>query len=211
MKSTLAAFALMLTAAPSSAAIVTFASAAPIAIPAAFSLKAESLVVGGLTAPVTGLTVSLNGLSHDRPDALIFGLANETAGVGFMFFSGAGGSTGVSNIDLTFSDAGAATLPDPLVSGTYRPANNLAASFFFTIATSLNDLGSYNPNGVWQLYILNQPPGGAGTLSGGFSLAFTVGGAAAVVPEPANWALMIAGFGLIGGALRARRRETATA
>lgn len=29
------------------------------------------------------------------------------------------------------------------------------------------------------------------------------------VPEPASWALMIAGFGLVGGALRARRTVTA--
>jgi hypothetical protein len=28
------------------------------------------------------------------------------------------------------------------------------------------------------------------------------------VPEPASWAMMIAGFGLVGGALRTRRRET---
>jgi hypothetical protein len=31
-------------------------------------------------------------------------------------------------------------------------------------------------------------------------------GAAAAVPEPASWATMIAGFGLVGGALRSRRR-----
>jgi hypothetical protein len=30
--------------------------------------------------------------------------------------------------------------------------------------------------------------------------------AAAAVPEPASWALMLGGFGLIGGAMRARRR-----
>lgn len=29
----------------------------------------------------------------------------------------------------------------------------------------------------------------------------------AAVPEPASWAMMIAGFGLIGGAMRTRRRE----
>ena len=31
------------------------------------------------------------------------------------------------------------------------------------------------------------------------------------VPEPASWAMLIAGFGLTGGALRARRRATITA
>ena len=37
------------------------------------------------------------------------------------------------------------------------------------------------------------------------------GGLAASVPEPAAWALMIAGFGGIGGALRVRRRAFAAA
>ena len=31
----------------------------------------------------------------------------------------------------------------------------------------------------------------------------------ATVPEPASWALLIAGFGLVGSTLRARRRQTA--
>ena len=34
-------------------------------------------------------------------------------------------------------------------------------------------------------------------------------GIAAAVPEPATWAMMIGGFGLVGGALRSQRRRTA--
>ena len=34
---------------------------------------------------------------------------------------------------------------------------------------------------------------------------------AAGVPEPASWGLMIGGFGVVGGALRSRRRTVATA
>ncbi|HWI85758.1 MAG TPA: PEPxxWA-CTERM sorting domain-containing protein [Sphingomonas sp.] len=33
-------------------------------------------------------------------------------------------------------------------------------------------------------------------------------GGTADVPEPASWAMMLAGFGLIGGALRTRRTAT---
>ncbi|MDO7841779.1 PEPxxWA-CTERM sorting domain-containing protein [Sphingomonas sp. CA1-15] len=39
--------------------------------------------------------------------------------------------------------------------------------------------------------------------------AFSVSGIAAA-PEPASWAMMIGGFGLVGGAMRQRKR-TATA
>ena len=36
----------------------------------------------------------------------------------------------------------------------------------------------------------------------------TVGGGNGAVPEPATWAMMLVGFGAIGGALRYRRRKT---
>jgi hypothetical protein len=57
-----------------------------------------------------------------------------------------------------------------------------------------------------------------GTLSAGNSVTLNyayavgtridvVGGTPGAVPEPATWAMMIAGFGVAGGALRRRRRE----
>jgi hypothetical protein len=47
--------------------------------------------------------------------------------------------------------------------------------------------------------------------SGNRILSGTVHEAVAAVPEPTSWALMIAGFGLAGATLRARRRVLATA
>ena len=56
-----------------------------------------------------------------------------------------------------------------------------------------------------------------GTLLNGSSVtltyAYAVGdkidevGNPGVVPEPATWAMMIAGFGMVGGAMRSARRE----
>jgi len=40
-----------------------------------------------------------------------------------------------------------------------------------------------------------------------FSFSNTIAAAAPGVPEPASWAMMIAGFGMVGGALRARARK----
>lgn len=43
------------------------------------------------------------------------------------------------------------------------------------------------------------------------NISFDVRPVASAVPEPASWALMIAGFGLVGGAIRRRRERFAVA
>lgn len=45
-----------------------------------------------------------------------------------------------------------------------------------------------------------------GTILGAYSGSFTT----AAVPEPATWAMMLLGFGIVGGAVRHRRRTTTT-
>lgn len=60
-------------------------------------------------------------------------------------------------------------------------------------AEGFND-SSVNPDGIFN--------------SGSLTFTYTPGGAA--VPEPASWALMIAGFGLIGAASRRRVRTSVT-
>lgn len=47
-----------------------------------------------------------------------------------------------------------------------------------------------------------------GTVSGNFGADTTAGNPQGVVPEPASWALMFAGFGLVGSVLRSQRRRT---
>ena len=47
-----------------------------------------------------------------------------------------------------------------------------------------------------------------GTVSGNFGSDATAGNPQGVVPEPASWALMFAGFGLVGSVLRSQRRRT---
>jgi len=47
-----------------------------------------------------------------------------------------------------------------------------------------------------------------GTMSGNFGSDATSGNPQGAVPEPASWALMFAGFGLVGSVLRSQRRRT---
>ena len=67
---------------------------------------------------------------------------------------------------------------------------NLALTVFSAIAVKNNDLG----------------PGGAGTKT--FNTGYT--SAPSPAPEPQVWALMLAGFGLVGASLRRRRTASAT-
>jgi hypothetical protein len=53
------------------------------------------------------------------------------------------------------------------------------------------DDGSVAPDGVWN--------------SGSITFTYTPSGAGAV-PEPATWAMMIGGFGMVGGAMRRRQK-----
>ncbi|WP_017667257.1 PEPxxWA-CTERM sorting domain-containing protein [Sandarakinorhabdus sp. AAP62] len=52
-------------------------------------------------------------------------------------------------------------------------------------------------------------PNGGITTSGSFQIDNLTIGASGVVPEPASWAMLIAGFGLVGATARRRRAVTA--
>jgi subtilisin-like proprotein convertase family protein len=221
MKNLLATAAVALAtvvALPAAAAVTTVSNTAPIPVVDGGEIT-SSIVVSGVAGSITDLTVTLNSLSHTYPDDLVIGLLNEDAGLGFVFMSGAGGSTDIVNATLTFSDAAAVGLPESFVgsqvitSGTYLPSNYGLYEFtFFDNATSFADFDGLDPNGTWTLYVDDIFPADGGTIAGGFSLTITTdAGATPAVPEPASWAMMIAGFGLTGAALRRRQTKVSFA
>jgi hypothetical protein len=215
MRGLLLATAALVCASPAFATTASFTSA-PITVVDGGEVS-STLNVSGLAGTLTDVSVTLNGLSHTYPDDLVFGLLNESAGIGFVFFSGAGGSTDISNVDLTFTDSALDFLPESFVggaitSGTYLPSNYGLYEFtFFDNATSFAGFDGLDPNGAWTLYVDDVFPADGGGLSGGYTLTLTTD--AGAVPEPASWAMMIAGFGLVGGAMRTaaprRTREIA--
>ncbi|MBC9034693.1 PEPxxWA-CTERM sorting domain-containing protein [Sphingomonas sp. JC676] len=167
--------------------------------------------VTGSLGNITGMTLSLNGLSHTYPDDLVFGVLNQSLGLGFVFFSGAGGSTDISGVNLTFSDAASSQLPESFVggaitSGTYLPSNYGQYEFsFFDNATAFADFSGFSANGLWTLYVDDVFPADGGTVLDGWTLTFTTDGVGGV-PEPAAWGMMIGGFALAGFALRRRQK-----
>jgi opacity protein-like surface antigen len=211
MKTMLAALALTVAATPAFAQ--TYTNPNTIVVVDGGETTSGINVTGSL-GNVTGLTLSLNGLSHTYPDDLVIGVLNESLGLGFVFFSGAGGSTDISGVNLTFSDFASDFLPESFVggaitSGTYLPSNYGGYEFtFFDNATAFADFNGFSANGTWTLYVDDVFPADGGTIINGWTLNFTTDGVAGV-PEPAAWGMMIGGFGMAGFALRRRRQKVA--
>jgi hypothetical protein len=99
-----------------------------------------------------------------------------------------------------------------------NPINNLEFTEILFNGTAVAASFFSAPGGEPDLVFFTGLPAGAGSNSltvrgtnggnGSFggSLSFTPATVAAI-PEPATWAMMLGGFGMVGGAMRARRRK----
>lgn len=112
--------------------------------------------------------------------------------VEFNIFGGGNAST-ASLATLTFTDQFGGTF-----AADYNLDNNSnwfsAASFDNQLITNVSILLNGSVPDIRQVRI-----GGISEIDG-----LNPGG---VIPEPASWAMMMAGFGLVGGAMRRRQRE----
>ncbi|HKQ06965.1 MAG TPA: proprotein convertase P-domain-containing protein, partial [Blastocatellia bacterium] len=145
--------------------------------PATATPYSSTIDVSGLTGNVAGITVTLTNLSHSFPDDIDILLVGPT-GANALILSDVGGGTAASNITLTLSDNGGASLPDdgPLVSGTFKPTNIGAGDSFPSSApvptgnTLLSVFNGTNPNGAWNLYVVDDNAGNTGSIAGGWGL-----------------------------------------
>ena len=141
--------------------------------------------VSGLSS-VTDVNVTVTGLSHVWPDDLGLLLVSP-AGQSVILMADSGGFSTASGIALTFDDAASSALPDEgtegstLASRTYLPSigtkevgtlNCLAPASFPGTApagpygSSLSVFNDTNPNGTWQLYVIDDTKGWAGFITG---------------------------------------------
>lgn len=195
-----------------------FTAASPIQIPrntvtqGPASLYPAPLTVSGVGTTLTGLSVTFLDLSHAYPDDIDVLLVGPGGTQNVLLMSDTGGLTPVSGLTLTFSDAGSA-LPDTTVlsSGTFRPTNYDAPGTVDSFAppaplegpygSTLSLFNGINPNGTWNLYVLDDTQGNAGTMAGGWSLTVSA------VPEPSS--LVLGAVALAAaGVVAARRRRT---
>ena len=181
-----------------------------------------------LTFSVTGSILFNNGTGNNSTGADGVGAASSSN------ISGQGGISGISlpyasalvgvfestttPADPAHSSATTSYDAAALMNASYSPA--LYDAFFIGDGlTGNNGLGQsdgttqtfFVPLGATTLVLGFADAGGYSGAPGSYgdnlgSLDVTVDGIGGAVPEPATWAMMLGGFGLVGGAMRRRQR-----
>ncbi|MEQ1643906.1 MAG: Calx-beta domain-containing protein, partial [Pyrinomonadaceae bacterium] len=183
---------------------VTFTNPAAITIPTSGSGSPypSAIAVSGFTGSLTAVTVTINGFSHAFPDDVGLALVGPT-GQAFLLQDGAGDGTDAVNITYTLSDLGGTDLPSTgtWANGTYMPTSYYSGDSFpgpgpglvyahpgpagGNTATLTGAFGGTNPNGTWNLYVVDFVGGDAGSIAGGWSIDITAPAGTCAAP-PAN-------------------------
>ncbi len=146
----------------------------------------------------SGSCVDLDGSTNDPGLMVSTGIFSFAAFQQLSFFVQASGNQRIGSSD------------DLALGFRYIPANNEQTVFTQTFA-GFDPFGNYGVTGSFngavnvRLLIGSAPSDGAGSDNIGVIIDNVVL-STPTVPEPASWAMMIAGFGLVGGAMRRRTR-----
>ena len=165
----------------------TFSNPGAITIPAIDNASPypSAINVGGLVnGAITDVNLTLNTFSHTQPvDVDVLLVPAQLPGQNAIVMSDSGNGYAATNITLTLDDQAAAGLPDgtgagPLVSGTFKPTNpGGAVDPFPGQMPSGNSLLSVfnggNPNGSWQLFVVDDAAADSGQFAGGWTLQIT--------------------------------------
>lgn len=126
--------------------------------------------VSGLGTSITNVRLNITGLSHDNPPDIHMVLMSPE-GTAVCIMRNAGGAASISDVDVSFDDAGGA-LPSPIVDGTYQcaqvdeevqlPSPGPAIPY----GTSMSDFDGEDPNGSWSLWVVDDSPLDAGSITG---------------------------------------------
>ena len=149
----------------------------------------SAITVAGITQPVSKVTVTLKQISHTFPSDVDVLLVGPT-GVKFNIMSDVIGGTDWTGQTYTLDDAAAGLLPSsgaPPASGTFKPTNygtgdaypapapaspylEPATAGTATFASAFNGV---DPNGTWNLYVVDDAGTDIGTFAGGWDLTIT--------------------------------------
>jgi subtilisin-like proprotein convertase family protein len=137
-------------------------------------------VSGYVGQTITNVSVALLGYSHPFPDDFDLLLVGPM-GVSVIVMSDCGGSDDAVDLTLVLDDGADTQLRDdgPLVSGIFRPNNVGSGDTWPAPApapgtdTLLAAFNGYDPNGVWNLYVVDDGGVNVGTFAGGWALLIT--------------------------------------
>jgi subtilisin-like proprotein convertase family protein len=173
---------------------VTFTNPGGITIPDSGKANPypSTITVSGVNGTVLDVNVSINGFNHTFPDDVDVLLVGPT-GQTLVVMSDVGTFMDVNNVNLTFDDEAATSLPDTaqITAGTYRPTNwNTtgnndgfpAPAPGGTYGTTLSVFDALNANGNWLLYVNDDLGGDVGSFSGGWSITITYQGVTITIP-----------------------------
>ncbi len=158
---------------------VNIPATAPTGTSGAASPYPSTISVSGIAGTVNRVIVKLFGMNHTFPgdiDVLLVGPGGQKV----IIMSDVGSSFDLINVNLTLDDTAAASLPasTAITSGTWRPTNSGTGDTFTAPAPAgpygslLADFNGTNPNGNWQLYVIDDAGGDSGNIAGGWSLTF---------------------------------------
>ncbi|MGC8828891.1 MAG: M36 family metallopeptidase [Verrucomicrobiia bacterium] len=138
----------------------------------------STIQVTGLVGVISKIGVTLSKLTHSYPDDIDVMLVSPT-GQKIMLMSDAGGGSALVNRTIKFSSGSFTPVPDeaPIDVVEYAPANYQpdevfpapAPSYGVALAT-FNPLIGINPNGLWQLFVIDDTATDSGAINGGWSL-----------------------------------------
>jgi subtilisin-like proprotein convertase family protein len=128
------------------------------------------------------VSVELNGINHTFPDDIDILLVAPNTPDTATIMSDVGGSTVVTGINLSLTD-GAPAIPDagPLVTGTFAPTNVNpgtgteawpAPAPASSGLSALSQFDGTNPNGDWQLFVVDDQSIDSGSIAGGWCLNY---------------------------------------
>jgi subtilisin-like proprotein convertase family protein len=149
----------------------------------------SEITVSGFQGPIRDVNVILKSFSHRFPDdvgVLLVGPQGQNA----LLMSDSGSGNDVVGVRLILDDEATNSLPDlpadgPITSGTYKPSQGtngitdgcpVPADFPFPPAptspygSSLSVFDGTEPNGIWQLYVLDDCGDDSGKINKGWSL-----------------------------------------
>lgn len=182
-----------------------------------------NLTVANVYIPTVNLATS--------PSTYTATFGNTVQVLGTGSFSAATGGTGTQNGTLLFSNVVGTTInqqvtnfftfqdglggffnftPTSVTTRTFNVTPGVSSSVsLFLLGDTVNTVRTFTPTPTSLTLSFNNTGGSA--FSSSATLSIPPADMMGAVPEPATWAMMITGFGMVGGALRrARRTRRAT-